>query len=102
MPSCKVYVNVVQNDTFALMSNAWNNSYVYSYDSDMNKIKVNSTKNRGVIVVNLGEEYAGKSFTIYSGRKNTDVKITEGVLNSNGAYKFEVPDGKNYTLVVED
>ncbi len=102
MPACKVYVNVVQNDTFALMSNAWNNSYVYSYDSDMNKIKVNSTKNRGVIVVNLGEEYAGKSFTIYSGRKNTDVKITEGVLNSNGAYKFEVTDGKNYTLVVED
>ena len=102
MPSCKVYVNIVQNDTFALMSKAWSNSYVYSYDSDMNKIKVNSTKNRGVIVVNLGEEYAGKSFTIYSGRKNTDVKITEGVLNSNGTYKFEVPDGKNYTLVVED
>ncbi len=102
MPACKVYVNVVQNDTFALMSNAWNNSYVYSYDSDMNKIKVNSTKSRGVIVVNLGEEYAGKSFTLYSGRKSTGVKITEGVLNSKGAYRLEVPDGKNYTLVVED
>ncbi|MCI7767924.1 MAG: hypothetical protein MSJ26_08115 [Oscillospiraceae bacterium] len=102
MPACKVYVKVVQNDTLALMSKAWSNSYVYSYDSGMNKIKVNSTKKRGVIVINLGEEYAGKLFTIYSGRRNTDVKITEGVLNSNGAYKFEVPDGKNYTLVVED
>ena len=102
MPACKVYVKVVQNDTLALMSKAWSNSYVYSYDSDMNKIKVNSTKKRGVIVVNLGEEYAGKSFTIYSGRKSTKVKVTEGVLDEKGKFVFEVPDGKNYTLIVED
>ncbi|MDY3793121.1 MAG: hypothetical protein SOZ56_11720, partial [Oscillospiraceae bacterium] len=69
MPACKVYVTAVQNETFALMATAWRNSYVYSYDSDMNKIKVSSTKKQGVIVVNLGEDYAGKSFTIYSGRK---------------------------------
>ena len=102
MPASKVYVTAVQNETFALMATAWRNSYVYSYDSDMNKIKVSSTKKQGVIVVNLGEDYAGKSFTIYSGRKSTDVKVTDGKLDSKGRFKFEVPDGKNYTLVVED
>ena len=102
MPAYKVYVKAVQNETFALMATAWNQSYVYSYDADMNKIKVNSTKKRGVIVINLGEEYADKSFTIYSGRKSTKVKITEGEFDENGRFVFEVPDGKNYTLVVED
>ncbi|MGN1105870.1 MAG: hypothetical protein ACI4RH_04400, partial [Huintestinicola sp.] len=102
MPASKVYVTAIQNETFALMANAWNQSYVYSYDADMNKIKVNSTKKRGVIVVNLGEEYAGRTFTIYSGRKSTKVKVTEGVLDEKGKFVFEVPDGKNYTLVVED
>lgn len=102
MPACKVSVTAVQNETFALMSTAWRNSYVYSYDADMNKIKVNSTKKRGVIVIDLGEEYAGRTFTIYSGRKSTKVKVTEGVLDENGKFVFEVPDGKNYTLVVED
>lgn len=102
MPASKVYVTAVQNETFALMATAWRNSYVYSYDSDMNKIKVSSTKQQGVIVVNLGEDYAGKSFTIYSGRKSTKVKVTEGVLDEKGKFVFEVPDGRNYTLVVED
>ena len=102
MPASKVYVTAVQNETFALMATAWNQSYVYSYDADMNKIKVNSTKKRGVIIINLGEEYAGKSFTIYSGRKSTNVKVTEGVLDEKGKFVFEVPDGRNYTLIVED
>ncbi|MGN0638888.1 MAG: InlB B-repeat-containing protein [Huintestinicola sp.] len=102
MPASKVYVKAVQNETFALMATAWRQSYVYSYDADMNRIRVNSTQKRGVIVVNLGEEYAGKSFTIYSGRKSTKVKITDGVLDENGKFVFEVPDGKNYTLVIED
>ncbi|WP_432651299.1 leucine-rich repeat domain-containing protein [Huintestinicola sp.] len=102
MPASKVYVKAVQNETFALMATAWNQSYVYSYDADMNKIKVNSTKKRGVIVIDLGEEYADRTFTIYSGRKSTKVKVTEGEFDENGKFVFEVPDGKNYTLVVED
>ena len=102
MPASKVYVTAVRNETFALMANAWRQSYVYSYDAEMNKIKVSSTKKRGVIVINLGEEYAGRTFTIYSGRKSTEVKVTEGVLDENGKFVFEVPDGKNYTLVVEE
>lgn len=102
MPASKVYVTAVQNETFALMATAWRQSYVYSYDADMNKIKVNSTKKRGVIVIDLGEEYAGRTFTIYSGRKSTKVKVTEGEFDENGKFIFEVPDGKNYTLVVED
>lgn len=102
MPASKVYVKAVQNETLALMANAWRNSYIFSYDSDMNKIKVNSTKKRGIIVIDLGEEYAGKAFTIYNGRKNTSMKVDEGVLDAKGRFTFEVPDGKNYTLVVED
>ncbi|MDY2864948.1 MAG: leucine-rich repeat domain-containing protein, partial [Oscillospiraceae bacterium] len=102
MPASKVYVKAVQNETFALMATAWRQSYVYSYDADMNKIKVNSTKKRGVIVIDLGEEYAGRTFTIYSGRKSTKVKVTEGEFDENGKFVFEVPDGKNYTLIVED
>ena len=102
MPASKVYVKAVQNETFALMATAWNQSYVYSYDADMNRIKVNSTKKRGVIVIDLGEEYAGRTFTIYSGSKSTNVKVTEGVLDEKGKFVFEVPDGRNYTLVIED
>ena len=102
MPACKVSVTAVQNETFALMATAWRQSYVYSYDADMNKIKVSSTKKRGVIVIDLGEEYADKSFTIYNGRKSTKVKVTYGVLDAKGRFTFEVPDGKNYTLIVED
>ncbi|MCI7766579.1 MAG: hypothetical protein MSJ26_01165, partial [Oscillospiraceae bacterium] len=102
MPACKVSVTAVQNETFALMSTAWRQSYVYSYDSDMNKIKVNSTRKQGIITVNLGKEYAGKSFTIYEGKKSTKVKVTDGVLDAKGRFTFEVPDGKNYTLIVED
>ena len=101
MPASKVYVTAVQNETFALMANAWRQSYVYSYDADMNKIKVSSTKKRGVIVIDLGEEYADKAFTIYNGRKSTKVKVTDGVLDAKGRFTFEVPDGKNYTLIVE-
>ena len=102
MPACKVYVTAVKNETFALMANAWRNSYVYSYDADMNRIKVSSTKKRGVIVIDLVEDYAGKSFVIYSGRKSTKVKVTEGKLDASGKFTFEVPDGQNFTLVVED
>lgn len=78
-------------------------SYVYSYDSGMNYITVNATKNqKNTVTVNLGKDYAGKSFVIYQGKKSTKVKVTEGVLDGNGKFTFEVDYGKNYTLVVED
>ncbi|MBP1547991.1 MAG: hypothetical protein J6A37_15515, partial [Oscillospiraceae bacterium] len=83
-------------------TNSFNQSYVYSYDSDMNRIKINSTRKRGIIVINLGDEYAGCEFTVYEGRKSTSVKVTDGVLDENGRYTLEVDDGKNYTLIVEE
>ncbi|MCI5751695.1 MAG: hypothetical protein MR038_04325, partial [Oscillospiraceae bacterium] len=73
----------------------------YSYDSDMNRIKVNSDSKRGVIVIDLGSEYAGRDFTVYSGRKSTKTVIISGTLDENGRFTFEAPEGKNYTLVVE-
>ncbi|MGN0691963.1 MAG: hypothetical protein ACI4K7_06420, partial [Oscillospiraceae bacterium] len=80
----------------------WQNSYIYSYDSDMNRIAVSRTKKQGVITVSLGKEYAGKTVTLYEGKKSTKVKVTEGTLDKNGKLTFEVDDGKNYTLIVEE
>lgn len=80
----------------------WQNSYIYSYDSGMNYITVNKTRKQGTITVNLGKEYAGKSFVIYEGKKSTKVIFTDGTLDKNGKFTLEVEDGKNYTLVVED
>lgn len=54
-----------------------------------------STKKKGVMVIALGKDHAGKPFTIYSGRNSTNVKAVD----SKGAYTFEVPDGNNYTLL---
>jgi len=102
MPASRVYIRAVMNDTLKYMANSFNQSYVYSYDSDMNRIKINSTRKRGVIVINLGDEYAGCEFTVYEGRKSTSVKVTEGVLDENGRYTLDVDDGKNYTLIVEE
>lgn len=79
-------------------------SYVYSYDADMNAIDVSATKKKNdYIIVDLGSEYAGKTITIYKGRKSTEVKVTEGVLDENGRFKFENAGyGSNYTLIVSD
>ncbi|MBP1547990.1 MAG: carbohydrate-binding domain-containing protein [Oscillospiraceae bacterium] len=102
MPASRVYIRAVMNDTLKYMANSFDHSYVYSYDSDMNRIKINSTRKRGIIVINLGDEYAGCEFTVYEGRKSTSVKVTEGVLDENGRYTLDVDDGKNYTLIVEE
>ena len=101
MPSSKVSITTVRGEVFAHMSNAWSHSYVYSYDSDMNRIKVNSDTRRGVITIDLGADHAGRSFTVYSGRKSTSKEIISGVLDENGRYTFNAEEGKNYTLVIE-
>lgn len=101
MPASKVYISVVKNAVAEYIANGWRHSYVYSYDADMNRIKVNSDIKRGVIVINLGAEYAGKDFTIYSGRKSTKTEIISGTLDKNGRFTFKASEGKNYTLVVE-
>lgn len=101
MPSSRVSITAVRGEIFAHMSNAWSHSYIYSYDSDMNRIKVNSDTRRGIITIDLGADYAGRSFTVYSGRKSTSKKIISGVLDENGRYIFNADEGKNYTLVVE-
>lgn len=80
----------------------WRSSYIYAYDSDMNYITVNKTKKQGVITVDLGSEYAGRSFVIYKGKNSTAVKVTEGTLDENGRSALEVEDGKNYSLVLTD
>jgi len=101
MPASGVRITAVRGEIFAHMTNAWRHSYVYSYDSDMNRIKISSDVKRGTVTVDLGAEYAGRSFTVYSGRKNTSRKMTEGVLDENGRYTFSSDDGKNYTLVLD-
>lgn len=101
MPSSRVSITAVRGEIFTHMSNAWSHSYVYSYDSDMNRIKVNSDTRRGVITIDLGADYAGRDFTVYSGRKSTSKKIISGTLDENGKYIFNSDEGKNYTLVIE-
>lgn len=101
MPGGKVYITTVRNETFAMMSNSWNHSYVYSYDSDMNCIKISSDIRRGAVTIKLGKEYAGREFVIYRGRKNTKVKITEGIFDAKGNFTFKAEYGKNYTLVIK-
>ena len=101
MPASGVSITAVRGEVFAHMSNAWSHSYVYSYDSDMNRIKVNSDTRRGVITIDLGVDHAGRDFTVYSGRKSTSKKIISGTLDENGRYIFNADEGKNYTLVVE-
>ena len=101
MPASGVSITAVRGEIFTHMSNAWSHSYVYSYDSDMNRIKVNSDTRRGVITIDLGADYAGRDFTVYSGRKNTSKKIISGTLDENGRYIFNSEEGKNYTLVIE-
>ena len=34
-------------------------------------------------------------------KNSTKVKVTEGVLDENGAYSFKADEGKNYTLVIK-
>ena len=101
MPASGVSITAVRGEIFTHMSNAWSHSYVYSYDSDMNRIKVNSDTRRGVITIDLGADYAGRSFTVYSGRKSTSKKIISGTLDENGRYIFNADEGKNYTLVIK-
>ena len=101
MPTSGVSITAVRGEIFTHMSNAWSHSYVYSYDSDMNRIKVNSDTRRGVITIDLGADHAGRDFTVYSGRKSTSKKILSGTLDENGRYIFNADEGKNYTLVIE-
>ncbi|MCM1577558.1 MAG: hypothetical protein NC078_02000 [Ruminococcus sp.] len=89
-----------------MLSQGYKNAYIYSYDSSMNLISTNSVRGgmtapEGEITVKLGSEYAGKTVTLYSGRKSTSSKVDEAVLNSKGQAAFTVKSGKNYTLVVE-
>ena len=71
----------------------------------MNYIKTNGSRKgiegEGTITVKLGEEYAGKTVTLYKGRKSTAVELDSAVLDENGNATFTVEGGKNYTAVVE-
>lgn len=101
MPAGRVYITAVRNGTFAAMSNSWNHAYVYSYDSNMDRIKVSTDSRRGAVTIKLGKEYSGREFVIYRGRKNTKLKITEGVFDAKGNFTFNAEYGKNYTLVIK-
>lgn len=65
------------------------------------RIKISSDIRQGAVTIKLGKEYAGRGFVIYSGRKSTKVKITEGVLDAKGNFTFKAEYGKNYTLVIK-
>lgn len=104
MPDSDVRIVAVPNMDSALLLNAKPVSYIYAYDSDMNQITVSSSrksKTDGEITVKLGAEYAGKTVTLYSGRKNTTDMITSATADKNGNVTFTVDLGENYTAVVE-
>lgn len=104
MPDADIRIVSKLNETaYAALTSAVENSYVFAYDTDMNLIKTNSTRKKNdYIVIDLGEEYSGRAFTVYTGRKSTTTAVTKGVLDANGRFTFENAGyGKNYTLVVE-
>lgn len=105
MPDSDVkIVSRIDETLYAMLASGIENSYVFSYDTDMSLIKTSSTRKKNdYIIIDLGEEYSGRTFTIYKGRKSTGTKITEGVLDADGKYIFEAAGyGKNYTLVIGD
>lgn len=56
----------------------------------MSLIKTSSTRKKNdYVIVDLGEEYSGRVFTIYKGRKSTGTKVTEGELDADGRFRFE-------------
>lgn len=105
MPAGDIAVNVEYDQS--VMTIGYGNSYIYSYDKDVdNYITTNSVRggmkaSEGVITVKLGKKYAGKSVVLYSGRKSTSVKVDEAVLDENGNADFTVKSGKIFTLIVE-
>ncbi|MGN1102078.1 MAG: hypothetical protein ACI4RG_07785, partial [Huintestinicola sp.] len=105
MPAANVKIVCHENGYFMMARKAAPNSYIFVYDADMNYIKTNGSVKgivgEGKVTVKLGEEYAGKTVTLYKGRKSTKVKIAEMVLDENGNATFTVEGGKNYTAVVE-
>lgn len=105
MPAADVrIVSSMDEISYAMFTSSVVNSYVFSYDSDMNPIKTSGTrKSSDYIIIDLGEEYAGRTITIYKGRKSTKTEVAEGVLDENGQFKFENAGfGSNYTLIVSD
>ena len=105
MPSANVnIVSKIDEAAFAMHRAGVENSYVFSYDADMELRRTSSTRKKNdYVIVDLGEEYSGRAFTIYKGRKSTGTKITEGVLDADGRFTFEDAGyGKNYTLVIGD
>lgn len=105
MPAGNVTIVTKANGYLAMIKNAAPNSYIFVYDADMNYIKTNGSvkgiKGEGKVTVKLGEEYAGKTVTLYKGRKSTSVKLDSLTLDENGNATFTVEGGKNYTAVVE-
>lgn len=105
MPAGKVTIVTEANGYLAMVKNAAPNSYIFVYDADMNYIKTNGSvkgiKGEGKITVKLGEEYAGKTVTLYKGRKSTSTELDSKTLDDNGNATFTVEGGKNYTAVVE-
>lgn len=105
MPAGKVTIVTQANGYLVMIKNAAPNSYIFVYDADMNYIKTNGSvkgiKGEGKITVKLGEEYAGKTVTLYKGRKSTNVELDSKTLDENGNATFTVEGGKNYTAVVE-
>ncbi len=105
MPAGSVRIICSDNGYLSMIKSAAPNSYIFVYDSEMNYIKTNGSvkgiKGEGTVTVKLGEEYAGKTVTLYKGRKSTSVKLESKTLNSNGNATFTVEGGKNYTAVVE-
>ncbi len=81
------------------------NSCIFRYDGNMNHIRTNSygygINGTGDVTVKPCADYAGRSVTLYSGRKSASDKADEGVPDSSGRITFTVRGGKIFTLIVE-
>lgn len=107
MPAANVTVKVVFEEDLSRLIRV-PHSYIFSYDKGMELITVNCNRKytRGsstvVVKTDLGAEYAGRSVTLYKGRKSTSSKVDEAVLDGNGRAEFTVPIECNFTLIVEE
>lgn len=106
MPAGNVVVNVTDESGAGMMAYVAPNTYIFTYDSNMKLIKTSRSKKgiagTGEMTVDLGADYAGRTVTLYNGKKSTSEKVTETVLDSKGRAAFTVKGAKNYTLVVEE
>lgn len=109
MPAANVVIKVTfkENLTEYIMSGR-PYSYIFTYDSEMNLVKINSNRNFDgfpdyvTVKIDLGKEYAGMTGSLCSGRKSNRNVIETITLDENGCYTFKAGIAKNYSFVLDE